>query len=74
MERADEDDLKLLRASTGLQTDLKVLLKRILWKTSKDTNQIIVHRLVRTRDLDRTIARVRQYYFLGAPVSHLDLD
>lgn len=54
----EEDDLKLLRASVGLLTDLQYLLHRILWKTSKDTGTSVVHRLVRERDLDRAISKV----------------
>lgn len=59
MEPGDEDDIKLLRASAGLLADLKNLLGRILWKSSKDTGLPIVHRLVRERDLDRAIAKVK---------------
>jgi hypothetical protein len=58
MEATEEDDLKLLRASVGLLTDLQVFLGRILWKTSKDTGTTLVHRLVREKDLDRAISKV----------------
>ena len=54
----EEDDLKLLRASVGLLTDLQVLLNRLLWKTSEDTGTRLVHRLVREKDLDRAISKV----------------
>jgi hypothetical protein len=58
MEAMEEDDLKLLRASVGLLTDLQVLLSRILWKTSKNTGTTVVHRLVREKDLDHAISKV----------------
>jgi len=58
MDPAEDDDIKLIRASTSLLTDLKSLLRRILWKKSKDNNLPVVHRSIRGRDLDGAIAKV----------------
>jgi len=58
MDPAEDDDIKLIRASASLLTDLKSLLRRILWKRS-DIGLPVVHRNLRRRDLDTAIAKVQ---------------
>lgn len=56
MENADEeDDLKLIKASAGLLTDLEHDLPRLLFKPG----QRRAHTRVKKRDLDRVVNLVR---------------
>lgn len=50
-----DDELKLMRASAGLLSDLQVALSRLLWKRGDKGR---VHHLVRSRDLDHVIQLV----------------
>jgi len=49
-----DDDLKLMRASAGLLSDLHVAIQKLLWKRGDKR----VHHLVRLRDLDHVIQLV----------------
>lgn len=62
MENAeDEDDLKLVKASAGLLSDLESALPKLLWRPSSSaTSHGPVHTQVRKRDLDYVIKLVRQ--------------
>lgn len=50
-----DDELKLMRASAGLLSDLQAALSTLLWKR-RDRGR--VHHLVRARDLDHVIQLV----------------
>lgn len=56
MNAAEDDDLKLLRASASLLADLEKLLPRILRKRKHDS--IEVHQRVREVDMHRVFASV----------------
>jgi hypothetical protein len=49
-----DDDLRLMRASAGLLSDLQIALSKLLWKREAKG----VHQLVRTRDLDHVVQLV----------------
>ena len=56
----DEDDLKLVKASTVLLTELEDALPKLLWKRPRaEGTYNKVHSLVRRHDLDYVIKRVR---------------
>jgi len=75
MDPVEDDDVKLIRASTSLLTDLKSLLGRTLWKKPKDNKLPEVHRSFRRRDLDGAIAKVRGILVSLHSVAHsLHLD
>lgn len=60
MESPDEDDdLKLVKASAGLLSDLESALPKLLWKPSKDGSHGRVHTQTWRRDLDYVIRLVR---------------
>lgn len=56
----DEDDLKLVRASAGLLSDLENALPKLLWKRPKtNTRRGPVHKQVQRRDLQFVVNLVR---------------
>ena len=55
----DEDDVKLVKASATLLSDLEDALPKLLWKRKrKDGDVIRVHTQVKQRDLDYVIRLV----------------
>ena len=49
----DEDDLKLVRASASLLSDLEAALPKVLWKPGKTSAQHgHVHKQVKQRDIN----------------------
>ena len=56
----DEDDLKLVKASAGLLSDLETALPKLLWKPSNTgSGHRRVHSQVKRRDLEYVIKLVR---------------
>lgn len=60
MDAAEEDeDLKLVQASSGLLSDLEACLPKVLWRPSKaGATYKRVHKQVRQRDLDYVLKLV----------------
>jgi hypothetical protein len=58
METVDDADIKLVKASSELISDIHSLLKRILWKKVGDNGRVNVHRVAREKDLGRLISKV----------------
>lgn len=59
MDAADDDDIRLQKASGGLISELGVLLDVILWRRLDPASKSRkVHSRVRKRDLDRAITLV----------------
>ena len=55
----EEDDLKLVRASVGLLSDLEAALPKVLWKSERGSHRGRVHTQVKRRDLEYVIKLVR---------------
>lgn len=63
---ADDDDLKLVKASAGLLSDLESALPRILWRPSDAANQRSrVHTRVKQQDIDYVVRLIEP--FQGEP-------
>jgi hypothetical protein len=60
MEPAEDDDVKLVRASSELIADIHALLTRILWKKTAKDERRKVHRVAKERDLTRLLSKVAQ--------------
>lgn len=59
----DDEDLKLVKASAGLLSDLETALPKLLWKRVKTDNENRrVHSQVKQRDLDYVIRLVLLSY------------
>lgn len=50
MDTEDDEELRLVRASNSLLSDLEVSLPALLWKSTASNR--VVHRHVRSRDLE----------------------
>ncbi|OCK83592.1 hypothetical protein K432DRAFT_440727 [Lepidopterella palustris CBS 459.81] len=61
MNAADDEDIKLQRASTSLLSDLQALLNKALWKKPDSSGRILIHRRVREKDLDRIFTLVEPF-------------
>ena len=58
----DDDDLKLVKASAGLLSDLESALPRLLWRPAKNGNHRgCVHTQIKQRDLDYVLKLVRPH-------------
>ena len=55
----EEDDLKLVRASVGLLSDLEAALPKVLWKSKRGSHGGRVHTQVKRRDLEYVFKLVR---------------
>lgn len=59
MDPEDEDDMRLVRASASLLSDLVASLPKLFWKRSVENGQSkTVHRLVKIKDLEYVIKLV----------------
>ena len=58
MEPVDDADIKLVKSSSELISDIHSLLKRILWKRVGDDGRVKVHRVAREKDLGRLFSKV----------------
>ncbi|KAH7063445.1 tubulin folding cofactor D C terminal-domain-containing protein [Macrophomina phaseolina] len=62
MDAADDEDIRLQRASAGLLSDLRLSLDKVLWKSaSAFQGQRRVHRLVRQSDLNRLLSFIEPF-------------
>jgi hypothetical protein len=55
---AEDEDVKLVRASSELIADIHALLTRILWKKRARDERRKVHRVAKERDLARLLSKV----------------
>jgi len=63
MEDAEDEDIRLQRASAASISYLRTLIPNLLWKPSRrDNRQRQVHRKARERDLDRIIKLVHAQF------------